>query len=389
MKNKKMPHHDLEEIMPLLLGVWRRFHKLAGPADVLQTREFRSVVAAVQTLQRGLETGRDLVGQDYFSQPDLLGAYILYQWVVHYQQGLSLINELPFTPRRVLDLCSGPAPFACAALRHGASHVVAMDRNMTALQLGAEICGRYGLPLTLRRGDCLKSLNVEGSFDLIIAGYCLEELFPDTEKNWRANQNQFINRLLNLLTPEGSLLLVENSLLPSNRRVLELRDHLVKAEVPIQAPCVWQGECPALQTKNSPCYAQREFEKPYLIKEIQRAAQINLNSLKMSYLIVNKPGTDWPALPPKPLYRVISPPVDTYQGKRYYLCGTDGKKDLGSQLSTHPTHSRAFEFLRRGELISIEEGVDRHNHIDITADTKVRVEAAAGKPLPELESEDF
>ena len=55
--------------MPLLIGVWRRFHKLGGPADVLQTREFRSVVQAVQTMQKGLETGHDLIGQDYFISP--------------------------------------------------------------------------------------------------------------------------------------------------------------------------------------------------------------------------------------------------------------------------------------------------------------------------------
>lgn len=387
MKSKKIPQSDLEQIIPLLMGVWRRFHKLAGPADVLQTREFRSVVAAVQTLQKGLETGRDLVGQDYFNKPDLLGAYLLYQWVVHYQQGLSLINELPFTPRRVLDVCSGPAPFSFAALRHGASDVVAMDRNLNALQMGAEVCGRYGFPLMIRKQDALKPLAVEGSFDLIIVGHCLEEIFPDTKKNWVQEQKEWIDRLLKLLTPQGCLLIVENSLLPSNRRVLQLRDMLVQEEVPVQAPCVWQGACPALQTKNSPCYAQREFEKPYIIKEIQRAAQINLNSLKMTYLIVKKPGSDWPALPPKPLYRVISPPIDTYRGKRYFLCGTDGKKNLGSELTQHPPSSRAFEFLKRGELISVEDVVERQNDLDIVAETKVRIEAALGKPLPQVEED--
>lgn len=389
MKNNKMPVSDLDEIIPLLIGVWRRYTKLGGPHDVLQTREFRTVVAAVQTLQKGLESGRDLVGQDYFSEPDLLGAYLLYQWIIHYQEGLSLINELPFTPRRVLDICSGPAPFSFAALRHGASDVIAIDQNAMALQLGAEVCGRYGMPLTVRRHNCLRGpLPVEGSFDLIIVGHCLEELFPDTQKNWKVAQRQFIDKLLELLTPQGCLLLVESSLLPSNQRILSLRDELVKAEIAVQAPCVWQGECPALKAKNSPCYAQRELEKPYLLKQIQRAAQINLSSLKMSYLLVKKPGADWPALPPKPLYRVISPPIETYLGKRYYLCGTDGKKNLGTLLKKSPADSRAFDFLRRGELISIEGAVDRQDNLDIVVDTKVRVEAATGKPLPEVDFED-
>ena len=119
MKSKRTPAHDLDTLMPLLIGVWRRFRKEAGPGDVLQTREFRGVVAAVKDLLQGTHEGKSLAGQNYFANPELLGAYLLYQWVVHYQEGLSLLGELPHTPRRVLDIGSGPAPFAFAALRHG------------------------------------------------------------------------------------------------------------------------------------------------------------------------------------------------------------------------------------------------------------------------------
>lgn len=386
---RKIPEADLETLMPLLIGIWRRFHKLAGPGDVLQTREFRQVVADVQTLIKGLETGRGLVGENYFNQPSLLGSYLLYQWVLHYQQGLSLINEMPSPPRRVLEIGSGPAPFAFAALRHGAQEALALDQNLTALQLGAEISGRYGYPLTIRKQDCVqRPLAVEGKFDLIVIGHCLEEFFPDTLKQAKEKQKEFINRVLQLLTPEGTLLLVENSLIPSNRRILMLRDQLVKQGIAVQAPCVWRGECPALQTQNSPCYAQREFEKPYIIKEIQRAAQINLNSLKMSYLMVRSPEADWPILPDQELYRVISPPVQTDRGTRYYLCGTQGKKSLGSHLKQYPADARAFEYLKRGELISIEGAIEKSHTLDIVEETKVKVEAATGKPLPEQDRQD-
>lgn len=371
---KKAPQVDSENLIPLLIGVWRRFHKLAGPGDVLQTREFRSVVSAVERLQKGEDPGQD---------KDMLGAYLLYQWIIHYQQALSLINEIPNSPRRVLDICSGSAPMAFAALRHGASDVVALDRNGTALQLGAEVCGRSGFPLSIRQADCLKGpLPVEGKFDLIIIGHCLEELFPSTYKDWQARQKSFIDAQLHRLTPEGCLLLVESSLPEPNRRLLTLRDNLVNEGVPVQAPCVWRGECPALKTAKSPCYAQRDLDKPYMIKEIQRAAQINQNSLKMSYVIFRHPQAGWPALPETPLYRIISPPVDTFQGKRFYLCGTDGKKNLGSHLKEYPPESRAFEYLRRGELISVQNGLVKENSIDIVQGTVLKVEAATGKPLP-------
>lgn len=382
MKSKKMPLPDMETLMPLLIGVWRRFHKLAGPADVLQTREFRGVVAAVQQLQKGLETGHELINHDYFAQPDLLGAYLLYYWVLHYQQGLALIHEVPDSPGRVLDLASGPGAFSFAALRQGAREVVALDRNPTALQLAGEICGRYGYPLTVRRHNIVKfPFPVEGKFDLIILGYCLEELFPATHKGWANAQKEWINRLLALLTPTGKILFVESSLPHANHRLLALRDQLVQEGMPVQAPCVWKGECPALQTRNL-CYAQRDLEKPYLVKEIQRAAQINLNSLKMSYLIMRNPESGWPALPDYPVHRVISPPIDTYMGKRFHLCGTNGKKDLGSHLKDLPAEARAFEYLKRGELISVEEALVKQQHFDIVLGTRIKVEAALNKPLP-------
>jgi SAM-dependent methyltransferase len=385
MKSKKSLTPDLETLIPILIGVWRRFNKISGPPDVLQTREFRGVVAAVKILQERFDNGQSLDGEDYFKKNELLGAYLLYQWIVHYQQGLSLIGELPSPPKRVLDICSGPAPFAFAALRHGAKEVFAIDQNATALQLGAEVCGRYGFPLTTRQWNSNKNKNlpIEGKFDLIILGHCLQELFPPVKKGWVEAQDAFILSLLERLTPQGHLLIVDSSFKEANRRVLQLRENLVKQNIPVQAPCVWNGECPALKTPNSPCYAQREFEKPYLIREIQRAASINLSSLKMSYLILRQPAADWPALPKFPIYRVISPPVDGFSGKRFYLCGTDGKKSLGSRLSTQPAQSKAFDYLRRGELIAVEDALETPQTLDIIEDTTLRVEAACGKPLPD------
>lgn len=384
MKSRKTLSPDLENIIPLLINVWRRFKKEHGPGDRLQTREFRSVVEAVQKLRKGLSEDMSLVGQDYFNQQDLLGAYILYHWVIHYQEGLSLIGELPNTPRRVLDVCSGPAPMAFAALHHGATEVYAIDRNMAALTQGAEICGRYGYTLKVRQWDCFKDkLPVEGKFDLIILGHCLEELFPSNKKGWSEHQHLFLKQLLQKLTPNGFMILAESSFGEANRRILQVREQLVQEGIAIQAPCVWKGNCPALQVANSPCYAQREMEKPYLIKEIQRAASINLGSLKMSYLITRSPTTEWPKLPASPFYRVISPPFESHQGTAYYLCGTNGKKKLSSHVKDHPKESRAFEYLKRGELISMENALEQGNSLDIVQGTEINVKAACGKPIPE------
>ncbi len=101
----------------------------------------------------------------------------------------------------------------------------------------------------------------------------------------------------------------------------------------------------------------------------------------MSYLIFRHPEAEWPVLPKEPLYRVVSPPIETYHGNRFYLCGTDGKKTLGSHLQEP---SKAFKFLKRGELISVTGGLEQEHSIDLVSGAVLSIEAACGKPLPEV-----
>ncbi len=129
MKLNRTPSADLDVILPLLIGVWRRFHKESGPGDRLQTREFRGVIECLKPLyHEPTKKNGDPAPLDFFTDRNQLSAYILYPWVVHYQEALSLLGELPSPPKRVLDVCSGPSPFAFAALRHGAREVIAVDR---------------------------------------------------------------------------------------------------------------------------------------------------------------------------------------------------------------------------------------------------------------------
>lgn len=374
----------MEEIMPLLINEWRKKAKLSGPGDVLQTREFRRVVGSTKKIRDALNTDPEKLGHNYFSDPELLADYLLYLWPLHYQEALSVFNELPSVPRRVLDICSGPCPAAFAALKLGSSEVIATDQNIEALSLGARICGRAGYALAIRKWNPLKEpFPVEGTFDLITIGYSLEELFPRSEKKWEEKQEAWIDSLLKKLTPHGSLVILESSLPEKNRRVLKIRERFVEKNVPVQAPCVWQGSCPAL-AHNFPCYAQREYEKPYVMKEIQRALQINLNSLKASYLILCSPLAKWPELPPGELFRVVSPPAETLNGKQFTLCGTPGYRKLCCRLKGLPKESRAFDYLKRGDLIHVEDALLRHNTLHINDETKVSVQAACGKPITKV-----
>lgn len=339
----------LDELIPLAVQVYRRLEKEPGPKEELQTREFRKIVAELAANQMTLPS------------------YLLYYMPLRYQEGLSLIGECPETPKRVLDLFSRTGPFALAALERGAREVIMLDPEEAWLDVGSEIIGKMGYPVQTAVWKGEGRIPVEGNFDLIIAAY------PSTPL-----KDEFIHKLFSRLTPQGLVLLVDSSLEGINKEFLARRDRLVLAGFPVQAPCVWRGECVALKSQ-APCYAQREYEKPPLLKELQRGAGINLSSLKMSYLLLRNKQAGWPEV--EPSYRVISPPIDTMQGKRFFLCGTDGKKTLGTTLKIHPKPSRAYEYLKRGELIAIEKGSVNKNAIEIVEDTIVKVIAPLGKPL--------
>mgnify|MGYP003418155626 CR=1 FL=1 len=364
MKRKKMPSVDEETLIPLLLSLWRRLHKLPGPSDRLQTREFRSVVEAIRLMQAG--QGGNLVEKNF------LGASLLYYWWVYYQEGLSLLQEVPSSFRKVLDISGGLGPFSFAALKHGAEDVLAVDLNPQGLAFAKEIAGKYGFVLRTLVQDPRRSTPA-GSFDLVIAAHCQEKMFSTLEE-----RVVWVESLAAKLHPSGHLLLVESSLQESNQPFLALRDVLVERGFPVQAPCVWKGVCPARQSQ-TPCYAQREFVKPYLIQELQRGAEIRLSSLKMSYLLL-KPKTAVWSDPPKALYRVISPPLEGLFGRHFYLCGTDGKKSLSSALTETPPGAKAFDFLKRGELLSVEGVQERGNRLELTEESRIQIEAALGKP---------
>lgn len=393
MENKKKrriaPTADLETILPILISIWRKIQKKNGPPDVLQTREFREVVTHLLALHDGLNIAQNLVGTNWIADINLFGAYLLYDWVIHYQEGLSLFSELPCQPQRVLEVAAGAGPFALAALKHGATDVVAADRSEMALRAAAKIAGQCGYPLAVRQWDCLAApLPLQGHFDLIALPHCLEELFPSHMNNWLSLRALFVTELLNKLTPEGFLVVVDHSTAEINKRHLMLRDKLVlEQEIAVQAPCIWRGACPAL-AGGTACFAQRPMEKPFLIKEFHRAAQINLSSLKMSYTIFRSPQMAWQQMGQKKVYRVITPPIDTFRGKRYYLCGVDGKKSISANQLEKSKETKAFDFLQRGDAIEVENVLENSGHMDLIEGSKLTIYSTCSKPLPAIPNEE-
>lgn len=389
---------DLERWIPRLLAAWRALRRdpprdgrrdarrgPRPPHDQLLPDELREVSAAVQRLSVGLTRDRKLAGARYLDDDRLLGAYLLFYWPVSYLQARGILSELPRRPRSALDLGSGPAPVAFAALDAGAAEVLAADRSTRALAVARTLAVEAGEPIAVRewdpqrRGD-LAGLSRGRSFDLVTLGHVVNELFQG--EGAAVRRAALLEEALGLVAPGGSLVVIEPALRDTSRALLEVRDVLVARGVVVRAPCLFRGACPALVRPTDWCHAERPIDPPPLVVEIGRRAGLRKESVKMSYLVLAPRGEGWSDPSPGRIFRVVSEPLPSKGRLRYMGCGPEGRMGLALQEKDVTPRNRAFEKLLRGDVVEITGVEPRGDGLRLSAESDVRVVAAAGRPVP-------
>jgi ribosomal protein RSM22 (predicted rRNA methylase) len=380
---------ELIDWEPLLVAAWRRLRggKAPGaqPAHVmLSAAEQGDVLAGAGRLSRGLTRERELAGARYFEDPQLLGAYLLLYWPVSYAQARAVLPEAGAPLGRVLDVGSGPAPLALAALDAGADQVLAIDRSEAALTVGrtlaaARSAGAGSGPSTLatERWEPGQALP-QGPFDTILLGHVLNELFGDDIER----RVKLVQALLARLTPEGRLVVLEPALRETSRELLALRDRLVAAGASVRAPCLFRGACPALVRESDWCHAERDFSPPPLVTVLAEAAQLHRDRLKMSYLILQAPGAAWPEPPRRRPFRIVSEPLDRKGQHRFVGCGPEGRAPLVLPEKHVRDGNRAFVQLQRGDVIAVEGLEPRGDGLRLSDRSTVERIAPAGSPVP-------
>lgn len=381
MAKRKKIDAELDTLMLTLIGMWRKKLKLSGPADELQTREFRGFVTHVKEILELDPMENEGVFEEALKNREKLAAYMLYFFPLRYQEALSLINELPTHGTKALDISIAPSPFALAASKHGYVDVTALGPSLDALNMGVEAAGRLGYPLHIRHENIRALKQQKEQYDLITLSYSLFDLYPSDSKFDVERRKEIVLSLIHSLSKDGFLLIVESSIERKNKRFLELRNLISESGFTIQAPCIHQGKCPALTYKNM-CFAQRDVEKPYLIVEANRSGKINMNSLKMSYLIIRSKESAKREESGRNLFRIISPPFDNDGMRTFYLCGTGGRKKLSSTLEEYNGGTKAFEYLKRGEAIEVNAEEEGRTFI-LTEDSTINVVAPLSKPFME------
>jgi ribosomal protein RSM22 (predicted rRNA methylase) len=377
----------LEEWLPRLVAAWRQVRGagVGGARDVggdagsveLSAAERRDIVAGAQRLSRGLTRERELAGARYFEDPQLLGAYLLLYWPVSYAQARSILGELDHVSGTALDVGSGPAPLAAAALDAGATRALAIDRSAAALTVARALAEARGGGLATDRWEPSKPLPA-GPFDLVLAGHVLNELHHD-DLDARA---ALVERMLARLAPDGVAIVIEPALRETSRALLGLRDRLVAAGAAVRAPCLYRGSCPALARAGDWCHAERRWQPPPLVAELADAARLHRDTLKMSYLVLEAPRVAWRQPPAGRVFRIVSEPLPQKGQHRFVGCGPEGRLPLVLPEKHVRDGNRAFVDLVRGDLVRVERLTARGDGLRLDETSTVERLADAGAPLP-------
>jgi len=384
------PDRDLARWMPRLLGAARSIlgapagrgrqvpRSSPGSGDRLDPRELKLLGRAVERLSLGLTRERGLVGARYLDDPVLLAGYLLFYWPISYAQTRRLLAELPPPRGNALDLGSGPAPSSFALLDAGAARVVAADRSAAALGLAARLAREASLPLGTQRWTPEAPIPV-GKFGVIVAQHLLNELWKGDEALER--RAALCRDLLGRLEPGGTLLLIEPALRDTSRELLQLRDLLVHDGIAVRAPCLYRGNCQALDRLSDWCHAERDWTPPPLVLELAQAAGLRKERLKMSYLALAPPGEAWAEPPSGRLFRVVSEPLQGKGRLRYMACGPEGRLGLALQDKHVTDANRHFEALERGEVVDIEGAEAKGDGLGLGPGSRVTRLAGPGEPL--------
>jgi SAM-dependent methyltransferase len=353
-------------------------HRRAGSAFSLREDELHALGDAVRSLSRGFTGKRSLAGSPYLRDERSLAAYLLYYWPASHRQALTIFRRFPpvtgWQGASVLDLGGGPGPAACAAFDCGARRVTAADAARRALTTAGTLAGARGYPLKTLVWNAEKDgLPVKGRFDVIVFGHVLNELWAGhTEAVER--RARLVEEAAGLLGEGGRIVIYEPALLATTRELLRLRDRLCRTGFSIAAPCLRQGPCPCLADNAgaaATCHADDAWSPPSWYVRLAHRARLGRESLRYSFLVLNRPGDQAPAAEEN-VFRVVSERMLSKSGRlRYMICNERGRFSLSAKPSGEESWLETFMRLRRYDTIKIDGAEERPHGLGLRPESRL------------------
>jgi ribosomal protein RSM22 (predicted rRNA methylase) len=332
---------------------------------------------AVAELSKIFTKERGQLNRTYLDDRLLGAAYLQYFLPVNFAKIQLLLDEMP-TPEpvegfSVLDIGSGPGTGTLAALDWWhrrrlpyALSVTAVDSSTGALRQARQLWDRYCRATNIQEADLkayegdlerrawLEQVREKELFDLIILANCLNEIVADGADPIEARTG-LVTECLSLLTPHGTMMIVEPALRETSRALHQVRDRLLhERRCTIYSPCLHEGTCPALVKPDDWCHEERGWEPPVTVQEIDEKVGFIKDALKFSYVLLRKDGKTIVDRRPD-VYRVVSELRHLKGEKRVWLCNEQGRQEVGRQNRLASSQNQALDQWRRGALVQIEK----------------------------------
>jgi len=352
--------------------------RYTGGRPTLKADEVGELAWGVSALWEGFTGKRELAGEGYLADPQLLQAYTLYYLPRSYVQARLALRHLEGTKiSKVLDLGSGPGPLLLAATDAFGlepAQLTAVDHDPRAMKLAAELTGARTFTTKLPQ---LPGPVANESFDLITLGLVVNELFKGQPDAVQKRAQWLHAQVWPRVAEGGHLVVVEPALRETGREALQLRDALVAMGMHVIAPCTRQGKCPALEKDRDWCHAGLRFKPPKALESIGRAVGIDPSDVRFSYFIFAKSPI---ASVPGERLRVVSERMEEKGRMKLWVCGERGRVLLDRQ-DKHETDANAvFDELQRDDLVVVEGAEERPGNLRVLAETKVQRVQRAESP---------
>jgi ribosomal protein RSM22 (predicted rRNA methylase) len=185
-----------------------------------------------------------------------------------------------------------------------------------------------------------------------------------------------LTEALSLLTPHGSMMIVEPALRETSRALHRVRDSLIQGKsCTVYSPCLHESECPALVNPTDWCHEERAWEPPVVIQQIDAEVGFIKDALKFSYLLLRKDGKTIVDRRSN-VYRVVSELRHLKGEKRAWLCNEQGRQEIGRQDRLASPSNAAFDQWHRGAIVQIERIVHKERRGKVSELGRIEQDAA-------------